>query len=145
MKRKPGVQPSAPSSSPRSRQGHPQPPLAGLDRHGVRALEGWLEGLTRAAANERPHLEAVLELRLKVRRLAERRLRGNEGRLLGAIQEQRRLVGERDLRVIQWWCLAVECCGRGEDSATEFRIRYCHGRAPSPRTSRERRADPGLG
>ena len=98
-----------------------------MDRHGVRALEGWLEGLTRAAANERPHLEAVLELRLKVRRLAERRLRGNEGRLLGAIQEQRRLVGERDLRVIQWWCLAVECCGRGEDSATEFRIRYCRG------------------
>ena len=83
-------------------------------------MEGWLEGLTRAAANERPHLEAVLELRLKVRRLAERRLRGNEGRLLGAIQEQRRLVGERDLRVIQWWCLAVECCGRGKTPRSSF-------------------------
>lgn len=71
-----------------------------------------------------PILKQSLNCDLKVRRLAERRLRGNEGRLLGAIQEQRRLVGERDLRVIQWWCLAVECCGCGEDSATEFRIRY---------------------
>ena len=33
----------------------------------------------------------------------------------------------------------------GEDSTIEFRIRYCHGQASSPRTSCERRADPGLG
>lgn len=56
-------------------------------------MEGWLEGLTRAAANERPHLEAVLELRLKVRRLAERRLRGNEGRPLVAVQKHQWTVG----------------------------------------------------
>ena len=33
----------------------------------------------------------------------------------------------------------------GGDFATEFRIRYCHGQASSPRSSCERRADPGLG
>ena len=76
-------------------------------------MEGQLEGLARAAPDEGPHLEGALDLRLEVRRPADRRLRVNEGRLLGAVQKQRRTVGGRGLRLIQWWCLAVECCGRG--------------------------------
>ncbi len=64
-------------------------------------MAGQLEGLARAVANERPHLEAVLELRLKVRRLAERRLRGNEGRLLGAVHEHWRPAGGWGLRLVQ--------------------------------------------
>ena len=55
-------------------------------------MEGQLEGLARATADERAHLEAALDLRLRVRRPADRRLRVNEGRLLRAVQKQRRTV-----------------------------------------------------
>ena len=63
-------------------------------------MEGQLEGFARAVANERPHLEAALDLRLQVRRPADRRLRVNKGRALRAVQEQRRPAGGRGLRVI---------------------------------------------
>ena len=56
-------------------------------------MEGQLEGLARAAANEGAHLEAALDLRLQVRRPTDRRLRVNEGRLLRAVQKHRRTVG----------------------------------------------------
>mgnify|MGYP001670523732 CR=1 FL=1 len=56
-------------------------------------MEGQLEGLTRAAPNEGTHLEGALDLRLQVRRPADRRLRVNEGRLLRAVQKHRRTVG----------------------------------------------------
>lgn len=107
-------------------------------------MAGQLEGLARAVANERPYREAALDLRLQVRRPADRRLRVNEGRLLRTVQEQRRPAGGRGLRLIQCGVRSPNIAA-GEGSVTEFRIRYCHGRAPSPRTSRERRADPGLG
>ena len=55
-------------------------------------MEGQLEGLARAAPDEGAHLEGALDLRLQVRRPADRRLRVNEGRLLGAVQKQRRPV-----------------------------------------------------
>ena len=90
-------------------------------------MEGRLEGLARAAPNERTQREAALDLRLQVRRPAGRRLRGSEGRLPRAVQKHPRAVRGRGRCLIRWWCLAAECCGRGEDSATEFRIRYCHG------------------
>ena len=92
------------------------PPPAGPRWAGppeARAVEGQLEGLARATPNEGDHLEGALDLRLQVCRPADRRLRVNEGRLLRAVQKQRRLVGGRGLRLIQWWCLVVECCGRG--------------------------------
>ena len=56
--------------------------LAGLDHHEARVVEGQLEGLARAAPNEGAHLEGALDLRLQVRRPADRRLWVNEGRLL---------------------------------------------------------------
>ena len=138
-------QPHDPPSSPGSGRRHHRLALAGLDHDEARAVDGQLEGLTRAAPNEGAHLEAALDLRLQVCRLADHRLRGNEGPLMGAVQKRRRTIRGRGLRLIQWWCLAVECCGRGGDFMTEFRIRYCHGQASSPRTPCERRADPGLG
>ena len=84
-----------------------------LDRHGARGVEGRLEGLAGAEPNEGTHLEAALEPRLQVRRLADRRLRVNEGRLLGAVQKHPRTVGGWGLCLIQSRCLAVECCGCG--------------------------------
>lgn len=63
-------------------------------------MAGQLEGLAQAVANERPHLEAVLDLRLQVRRPVGSRLRVNKGRALRAVQEQRRPAGGRGLRVI---------------------------------------------
>ena len=83
-------------------------------------MEGQLEGLARAAPNEGAHLEAALDLRLQVRRPADRRLRVHEGRLLGAVQKQRRPVKGWGLCLIQWWCLAIECCGRGETPRPSF-------------------------
>ena len=106
-------QPRARPSSLRLGRRHHRLALAGLDHHEARAVEGQLEGLARAAPNEGAHLEGALDLRLQVCRPADCRLRVNEGRLLRAVQKQRRLVGGRGLRLIQWWCLAVECCGRG--------------------------------
>lgn len=106
---------------------------------------GGLSGRARLSRSQwAAHLEAAHDLRLQVRRPADRRLRGNEGRPLVAVQKHPRAVRARGRCLARWWCLAVECCGRA-DAATEFRIRYCHGQASSPRTSRERRADPGLG
>lgn len=116
-----------------------------LDRHGAQGVEGRLEGLARAEPNEGTHLEAAREPRLQVRRLVDRRLRGSEARPLVAVQKHPRAARGRGRCLARWWRLPVECCGRGEDPATEFRIRYCHGWAPSLWTSRERRADPGLG
>ena len=113
-------QPRARPSSPCSGRCHDRLALAGLDHHEARAVEGQLEGLARAAPNEGAHLEAALDLRLQDRRPADCRLRVNEGRLLRAVQKQRRPVGGRGLRLIQWWCLAVECCGRGKTPRSSF-------------------------
>ena len=111
---------SAPPSSPRSGLRDQWLALAGLDHDEARAVEGQLEGIARAASNEGAHFEAALDLRLRVRRLADRRWWVHEGRLLGAIEKHRRPVGGRDLRLIQWWCLAVECCGRGKTLRPSF-------------------------
>ena len=56
-------------------------------------MEAQLEGLPRAPADERAHLEGALDLRLKVRGPADRGLRVDEGGLLGAVEEHRRAVG----------------------------------------------------
>ena len=127
-----------------SRICHHRLALAGLDHHEARAVEGQLEGLARPASNEGPHLETALDLWLKVRRPADRRLRVNSPpagqRRSAAASSPEASAGcrGRGRCLARWWCLAVECCGRREDSATEFRIRYCHGRAPSPRRLCER-------
>ena len=53
----------------------------------------------------RTHLEAALDLRLQVRRPADRRLRVNEGRLLRVGQtRQQPVIGTR-YRLILRWCL----------------------------------------
>lgn len=113
-------QPGARPSSPRSGRCHDRLAFAGLDHREAWPVEGYLEGLARAAPNKGAHHEGALDLRLQVRRPADRRLRANEGRLLGAVQKQRRTVGGRGLRLIQWWCLAVECCGRGKTPRPSF-------------------------
>jgi hypothetical protein len=79
-------QPHDPPSSPGSGRRHHRLALAGLDHDEVRAVDGQLEGLARAAPNEGPHLEAALDLRLQVCRTADRRLRVNEGRLLRVVR-----------------------------------------------------------
>ena len=56
-------------------------------------MEGQLEGLARPAPNKGPHLETALDLRLQVRRPADRRLRDNEGRLLRAVQKHQWIFG----------------------------------------------------
>ena len=106
--------------------------LSALLRHTKRHESGPSCGRSAGRAlpsrgNERTHLEAVLELRLKVSRLVERRLRGSEGRPLVAVQKRPRADRARGRCLARWWRLTVQCCGRGEDSATEFRIRYCRG------------------
>ena len=90
-------QPHDPLSSPGSGRCHDRLALAGLDHHEARAVESQLEGFARAAPNEGAHLEGVLDLRLQVRRPADRCLRVNEGRLLRAVQKHRRTVGGRGL------------------------------------------------
>ena len=68
-------------------------------------MEGQLEGLARAAPSEGAHLEAALDLRLQVRRPADRRLRVNEGRLLRVVQtRQRPVIGSR-YRLVRRCCL----------------------------------------
>ena len=118
---------ATPPPAPRSGRRHDRLALAGLDHYEARAVEGQLEGLARAGPNEGAHLEGALDLRLQVRRLTGRRLRGSEARPLVAVQTHPRAVRGRGCCLARWWRLAVECCGRGEDPATEFRIRYCHG------------------
>ena len=66
------------------------------------------------------HLEAAHDLRLQVRRPADRRLRGNEGRPLVAVQKHPRAVRARGRCLARWWCLAVECCGRGKTPRPSF-------------------------
>ena len=86
-------QPHDPPSLPGSGRCHDRLALAGLDHHEARAVEGQLEGLARAAPNEGTHLEAALDLRLQV---ADQQIAAcgvHEGRLLGAVQKQRRTVG----------------------------------------------------
>ena len=56
-------------------------------------MEGRLEGLARAESNEGIQSEGALDLRLQVRRPADRRLWGNEGRLLRVVQEHRWTAG----------------------------------------------------
>ena len=107
-------QPHDPPSSPRSGRCHDRLALAGLDHHEARAVEGQLEGLARPASNEGPHLETALDLWLKVRRPADRRLRVNEGRLLRAVQKHPRAVGGG---VVVWlgggvWLLSVVVDGK---------------------------------
>ena len=98
-------EPRDPPPSPGSGRCHDRLALAGLDHHEARAVEGQLEGLARAAANEGAHLEGVLDLRLQVRRPADRRLRVNEGRLLRVGQtRQHPVIGTR-YRFILRWCL----------------------------------------
>ena len=92
---------SAPAPSAlRSGRCHHRLALAGPDRHEARSVEGQLEGLARAVANE-AHLGVALDLRLQVRRPADRRLRVNEGRLLRAVQEYQRPLREQS-RLIFW-------------------------------------------
>ena len=55
-------------------------------------MEGLLKGLAQVSANEHPHLETAFDLRLKVRRPADRRLWGNERGLPRVVQERRWVV-----------------------------------------------------
>ena len=88
-----------------SRICHHRLALAGLYHHEARAVEGQLEGLARATPNEGAHLEGALDLRLQVRRPADRRLRGSKGRLLRVGQtRQHPVIGTR-YRLILRWCL----------------------------------------
>ena len=107
-------QPHDPPSLPGSGRCHDRLALAGLDHHEARAVEGQLEGLARPASNEGPHLETALDLWLKVRRPADRRLRVIEGRLLRAVQKHPRAVGGG---VVVWlgggvWLLSVVVDGK---------------------------------
>ena len=83
---------ATPPPAPRSGRRHDRLALAGLDHYEARAVEGQLEGLARAGPNEGAHLEGALDLRLQVRRPADRCLRVNEGRLLLVVQTRRRPV-----------------------------------------------------
>lgn len=80
--------------------------LAGLDRHKARAVEGQLEELVRAAANEGVDLEgALLDLRLQVRWPVDPCRWFDEGRLLRVAQtRQQPVIGARH-RLIPRWCL----------------------------------------
>lgn len=52
-------------------------------------MEGQLEVLACVVVHERPHLEVALDLRLRVRRPADRSLWGNERGLPRVVQERR--------------------------------------------------------
>lgn len=77
----------------------------------VEAVEGFLEGFARVAANEGAYLETALDLRSRVRRPADRCLRGSEGRPLAlvAVQKHPRAVRGWGRCLARWWCLAAEC------------------------------------
>jgi hypothetical protein len=89
-----------------SRRRHHWLTLAGLDRHKARAVEGQLEELVRAAANEVVDLEgALLDLRLQVRRPVDPCRWFDEGRLLRVAQTRQQPVIGAKHRLILRRCL----------------------------------------